>query len=188
MDYCKKKIKKKTGVAILLSLIGMAFLFLEGNINFLIGDLLVLICAISYALFIVLNDKFLEDIDVYLYSFIQLLIMVFLFFGGSLIMRETIHIITWDLKIISIMIYMGIFVSTLTIIFQNWAQKENKNPTQTAIIFNLEPVFAAIFAFLIGGEILKWFQLIGCSIIFISILIAIYEKPKMNIKGSLQIK
>jgi drug/metabolite transporter (DMT)-like permease len=76
------------------------------------------------------------------------------------------------------MIYMGIFVSTLTIIFQNWAQKENRNPTQTAIIFNLEPVFAAIFAFIIAGEILTFLQLIGCCIIFISILIAVYDKKR----------
>jgi len=73
---------------------------------------------------------------------------------------------------------MDFFVSALTIIFQNWAKKENRNPTQTAIIFNMEPVFAEIFVFIIAREILAFLQLIGCCIIFLSILISVYEKPE----------
>jgi len=172
----KRHFKKKIWLAVFLSIIGMAFLFLENTSYFLIGDFLVFICAISYALFIVLNDTFLKFVDLYLYSFVQLSTLVILLFIGSCIMQESIHMISFDLELLFLLIYMGIFVSTLTVIFQNWAQKQNRNPTQTAIIFNLEPVFAVVFAFIIAGEILTWFQLIGCCIIFISVLIAVYEK------------
>ena len=101
-----------------------------------------------------------------------------LYFGSSIMIKESINIENVDLNFFMIMIYMGLCVSTLTIIFQNWGQKENKNPVQTAIIFNLEPVFAAFFAFLIGNEILTWIELTGCMIIFIAICIAVYEKKK----------
>ncbi|KKK45199.1 MAG: hypothetical protein Lokiarch_11860, partial [Candidatus Lokiarchaeum sp. GC14_75] len=42
---------------------------------------------------------------------------------------------------------------------------------QTAIIFTLEPVFAALFGFLIGNEILSLMGIIGFILIFTAILI-----------------
>jgi drug/metabolite transporter (DMT)-like permease len=71
----------------------------------------------------------------------------------------------------------------LTFIFISWAQKQNKNPVQTAIIFNLEPVFAVIFAFLIGNEILNLLEIIGCSIIFLATFLAVYERKSKNTKS-----
>jgi drug/metabolite transporter (DMT)-like permease len=70
------------------------------------------------------------------------------------------------------MIYMGIGVMTLTILFQNWSQ-QYVGATQTAIIFSLEPVFAVLFDFLIGGVILSIFGWIGCGLIFVAILITV---------------
>lgn len=72
------------------------------------------------------------------------------------------------------MIYMGIAVMTLTILFQNWSQ-QYQGPTTTAIIFTLEPVFAALFGFLIGNEILSLFAWIGCGLIFFAILITVLK-------------
>ena len=62
----------------------------------------------------------------------------------------------------------------MTILFQNWGQ-QHQGATQTAIIFTLEPVFAALFGFIIGNEILSFFAWIGCSLIFIAIVIAVFR-------------
>ena len=70
---------------------------------------------------------------------------------------------------------MGIGVMTLTILFQNWSQRY-QGPTQTAIIFTLEPVFAALFGFIIGNEILSLLGWIGCGFIFIAIIITVFKK------------
>lgn len=107
-----------------------------------------------------------------------MLVMVPALFISSIIARESFDINLIDINFILIIFYMGFIVSVLTIFFQNWAQKVNKNPTLTGIIFNLEPVFAVIFAFLIGNETLSWLELIGCAIIFFSIFIAVYEKNR----------
>ena len=176
----KQKLKTKNWIAAILSIIGMGFLFFEGLGGLFLGDILVLICAIMYALFIVLNDKYLQLVDIYIYSLVQLLVTSMLSFLGSFIIHEAFTFTSVDGIFWFSLVYLGIFVTTLTFIFISWAQKQNKNPVQTAIIFNLEPVFAVIFAFLIGNEILNLLEIIGCSIIFLATFIAVYERNRKN--------
>jgi drug/metabolite transporter (DMT)-like permease len=178
----KKSLKKRIWVAVIFSMVGMAFLLLEGASGFIIGDLLVLICAILYAFFVVLNDRYVRIVDVYLYSIVQLLVICLLSFASSLLINETFDFISTDLAFWFILIYMGIAVTTLTFLFQNWSQ-QHQGPSQTAIIFTLEPVFAVLFAsFILGNETMTFFGWLGCGLIFIAILIAVLKnndnKPK----------
>ena len=182
MIFKKKELNKRIWIAVGLSVIGMAFLLLEGDEETLIGDILVLICAICFAIFIVFNDKYVKLVDVYLYSFIQLLVISLLCFGSSMLFNESYHIMSANINFWLIMCYMGFIATTLTFIFQNWGQK-HQGPSQTAIIFTLEPVFAVLFAsYIIGNEVLSWQAWIGCGLIFIAILITIlkYEQFKEN--------
>ncbi len=176
----KKEVNLRIWVAVVLSVIGMAFLLLEGNGGVLIGDILVLICAVFCALFIIFNDKYVRVIDVYLYSIIQLLTLTLLCFGSSLLINESYDLMSVNMNFWFIMIYMGLIVTTLTFLFQNWGQR-HQGPSQTAIIFTLEPVFAVIFAsFIIGNEILSLYTWIGCGLIFIAILITVLKNEDLN--------
>ena len=171
----KKRPQIRIWFAVILSVVGMAFLLLEGESGFIIGDILVLICAFFFALYIVLNDKYVRLTDIYLYSIIQVLMISASSFTCSLLIRESYDLLAYPLPFWVIMIYMGIAVMTLTILFQNWSQ-QYQGPTQTAVIFTLEPVFAAIFGFLIGNEILSIFGWLGCGLIFAAILITVLKR------------
>ena len=46
---------------------------------------------------------------------------------------------------------MAVFAGALALLGQTWAQA-HLAPTRTAIIMSMEPVFAAFFAVLLGGE------------------------------------
>ena len=176
----RKAIKKRVWLAVIISLSGMIFLWLEGGSNIIIGDLLVLLCAVLYALFIVLNDKYVRIVDVYLYSAVQLIVISVLSLGGSFLLNETYDLMNVSLPFWLIFIYMGLAVTTGTFIFQNWSQ-QHQGPTQTAIIFTLEPVFAVIFAsFIIGYETMTWLGWLGCALIFIAILITVLKNSKIN--------
>lgn len=176
----KKEVNLRIWVAVVLSVVGMAFLLLEGNEGVLIGDILVLICAVFCALFIIFNDKYVRVIDVYLYSIIQLLTLTLLCFGSSLLINESYDLMSANMNFWFIMVYMGLIVTTLTFLFQNWGQR-HQGPSQTAIIFTLEPVFAVIFAsFIIGNEILSLYTWIGCGLIFIAILITVLKNEDLN--------
>ena len=171
----KKTIKWRIWLAIPISIIGMGFLLLEGEYGIIIGDFLVLLCAVLYAFFIILNDKYVRMVDVYLYSVIQLIVISVLSFGGSFLLNEMYDFISISLSFWLIIFYMGLAVTTGSFIFQNWSQK-HQGPTQTAIIFTLEPVFAVIFAsFIIGDETMTLLGWVGCALIFVAIFITVIK-------------
>jgi len=176
----RKAIKKRVWLAVIISISGMVFLLLEGVSNIIIGDFLVLIHAVLYAFFIVLNGKYVRVVDVYLYSAVQLIVISLLSFGGSFMLNETFDLLSMSLPFWLIFIYMGLGVITFTFIFQNWSQ-QHQGPTQTAVIFTLEPVFAVIFAsFIIGAVTITWLGLLGYALIFSAILITVLKKSEIN--------
>lgn len=172
--FYKNKVQSRIWVAVLLSVIGMSLLLLEGETGIIIGDILVLGCAVFVAIFIVLNDRNVQIVDIYLYTILQLTTLTILCFLSSLLLGESYNLLTTQLDFWFIMLYMGCGATTLTFIFQNWGQKY-QGPSQTAIIFTLEPVFAALFGYLLGNEILTIFNWIGMSLIFIAILITVIK-------------
>jgi len=175
----KQSFKKRVYIAALLSIIGMAFLFLEGEQGVLIGDIWVLICAFFCALFIVYNDKYVNLANVYLYSIVQLFIISSSCFAFSFILNESYNFLNSDFTFWLIILYMGIGVTTLTFLFQNWSQ-QYVNSAKTAIIFALEPVFAALFGFLLGNETLSILAWIGCGLIFVAILITVIKNKDVK--------
>ena len=50
-----------------------------------------------------------------------------------------------------------------------WAQKK-LSPSETAIIFSLEPVFAAIFSIILGVEIFSLMQWIGGVVVVLAVI------------------
>jgi drug/metabolite transporter (DMT)-like permease len=170
----KKPLNKRIWIAVALSVGGMAFLLLEGESGIIIGDLIVLICAFFWGFYIIYNDKFVRLVDIYNYSIIQIVVICSTGFICSFLIQESYGSLSYTPAFWYIMIYMGIGVMTLTILFQNWSQ-QHVGATQTAIIFSLEPVFAALFGFLIGNEILSAFTWVGCGLIFVAILITVLK-------------
>lgn len=182
MIFKKKDVNMRVWIAVALSVAGMAFLLLEGNAEVIIGDILVLICAVFCALFVVFNDKYVKAVDIYLYSIIQLTTLALLCFGSSLLLNESYDLMSANMSFWLIMVYIGLIVTTLTFLFQNWGQ-QYQGPSQTAIIFTLEPVFAVLFAsYLIGNEVLSLQAWIGCGLIFIAILITVIKNEELNSK------
>ncbi len=174
----KKPLKKRIWLAAALAIGGMGLLSLEGESGILIGDFLVLSCAIFYAFYIVYNDKNVNLVDIYPYTIVQLAFISSLCFISSIFFNESYDILSIDIGFVLIIFYMGIGVSTLTFLFQNYGQQHVK-PSKTAIIFTLEPVFAALFGFLLGNEIMSLFGWIGCGVIFIAILVTVLKNEEI---------
>jgi drug/metabolite transporter (DMT)-like permease len=170
----KKKIKVRIWIAAFISVIGMGFLLLEGESGVIIGDILVLFCGLFYAFFIIINDKYVrtEEINIFLYSIIQLIILTFLSLVSSFIFGEKFNFNSTDFNFWVIIFYMGLGATTLTFLFQNWAQKYQSS-SKTAIIFALEPVFAALFGYLFGGELLTVLGIFGAGLILIAIVLVV---------------
>ena len=176
--FYKRKVKKHIWIAVFLSIGGMAFLLLDTSVEFLIGDILVLLCAFGFAFYIISVDRNINYVDIYVYLIIQLIIITSLSFLMSFLTREDLTIPLNNLNFWGIMIYMGTITSGLTFLFQNWGQKK-VGPHITAVIFTLEPVFALLFAsVIIGSEELTIREIIGCVFIFIAILIVVLKRKR----------
>jgi drug/metabolite transporter (DMT)-like permease len=67
-------------------------------------------------------------------------------------------------------IYMAVFAGALALAGQTWAQA-HLAPTRTAIIMSMEPVFAAFFAVLLGGESATVRMLVGGLLVLTAMLI-----------------
>jgi drug/metabolite transporter (DMT)-like permease len=65
----------------------------------------------------------------------------------------------------------GVFASALGFLVQTWAQRRT-SATRTALVFALEPVFAAIFGFALAGDRLGALGWGGCAVIMAGIVLA----------------
>ena len=67
-------------------------------------------------------------------------------------------------------LYMAVFAAGLALAAQTWAQA-HLPPTRTAIIMSMEPVFAALFAVLLGGEDATLRMVVGGAMVLAAMLV-----------------
>jgi len=171
-------------ISIVLVLIGLLMLSSGGNnvINFLhklgsdfnLGDLLTLICAVLFAFQVVYVDVFTKKYDYLPMVFVQLMItgvggflLTLIFSAASL---ETVRF-TLTGNLIFAVLYTSIFASVLATIIQLKYQKV-VSPTKAGIIYSIEPIFAATFAYFLLNEKISNFGLIGCVLIFSGLILS----------------
>ena len=65
----------------------------------------------------------------------------------------------------------GVFASALGFLVQTWAQQRT-SATRTALVFTLEPVWAALFGFTLAGDRLGALGWAGCVVIMAGIVLA----------------
>lgn len=165
-----KKIPERSAVmGAVMALFGLGFLTLNGSLALNMGDLLTLCSTFAFAMHIITVGKYTSKVDSISLAIVQIGIVGFL----SLIMTLTTETVVipkgsdvWiNLLILSLVCTSGAFI------VQNAAQKYT-SATHTALIYTGEPVFAAIFAYFISGEVLTKRGLFGASLILTGMLIA----------------
>ena len=65
----------------------------------------------------------------------------------------------------------GVFASALAFLVQTWAQRRT-SANRTALVFTLEPVWAALFGFTLAGDRLGALGWVGCVVIMAGIVLA----------------
>ncbi|MFN8534689.1 MAG: DMT family transporter [Dehalococcoidia bacterium] len=69
-------------------------------------------------------------------------------------------------------LYTAVMATVVVLLVQSWAQR-SVSANRAAVIFALEPVFAALFAVAFGGESLGTRQLAGGALIVLGMLVAV---------------
>ena len=165
-----EKVKNMLWGAILLAIIGLYLLLDPVYEGINIGDLLTFLCAVCFALHIIIQDKYVkQDISISRFFLIQLLVVSLFSFICSLFFDN--NTIIWNGQLINAILVTGIICTAMAIMIMVWAQ-QILSPSQTAIIFSLEPVFAALFSWIIIAEILGIQGWIGGLIVVIGVILA----------------
>ena len=72
-------------------------------------------------------------------------------------------------------IYTAVFATLINTILQTKYQKM-VSPTKAGIIYSFEPIFAALFAFMVLNERMTILGALGCLLIFVGLIVAeIYD-------------
>jgi drug/metabolite transporter (DMT)-like permease len=162
-----QKVKMKVWFAVVLATIGL-YILLDprgGMINW--GDILTFGCAMGFAVHIIFQGYYVKkNVRVLPFFLVQAWVVVGLSFINSLLFEPIFAI--WSPRLISALLVTGIAATFIAILLMIWAQ-QILNPSETAIIFSLEPVFATVFAIIFAGEILGLWGYIGGGLIVLAV-------------------
>jgi drug/metabolite transporter (DMT)-like permease len=78
-------------------------------------------------------------------------------------------------------VYMALVAGALALLLQTWAQA-HLAPTRAAIVMTMEPVFAALFAVLLGGEEMTIRTVIGGALVVAAMLLVEWA-PRRKVEG-----
>ena len=156
--------------SVLTCVLGGYFLSDISNSTVRLGDTLVLIGAIFWALHIIYIGKIINQYDLpFFIAMLQNLIVALLSFFLVIIFEE-INFAKIKLEAIEIL-YAGILSGGVAFALQLFGQR-NISAAPAAILMSLEGVFAAIAAWIILNQILGINNIIGCSLILGGVLLS----------------
>ncbi|HET7578650.1 MAG TPA: DMT family transporter [Bacillales bacterium] len=171
----KQKPKKFAVVGVMIAAGGLYMLTAGSQAAVNIGDLLEFLCAIGFAMQIVFTGKYASFFPALVLTLVQIstvavlnLIAAFLFENWT---RAFSAEVVGGTGVWGAIFFTSLFATVLAYLAQTAFQK-NTAPTHVALIFTMEPVFAALTAYIWAGERLGTMALIGCLLIFAGMILS----------------
>ena len=140
------------------------------NSEILIGDSLVILCSVFWALHIIFAGKFMEKFDIPIFFAALQAILVGMYSLLFALLFEEINLTNILLENYSI-IYAGFLSGGIAFTLQMYAQKILRK-LRAAIIYSLEGVFAALAGWIILNQMLDFSNILGCFIILIAVILS----------------
>ncbi|WP_186331586.1 DMT family transporter [Paenibacillus xylanexedens] len=166
---------KRLGVSIVVAVAGLGLLTLQHEMSLHLGDLLCILAALLYAVYIMIAGKYTPNHDPLTLGIVQLGVAALLGTVATFLF-ETPQLPDTPESWASIL-GLGVLCSGLGYILQTFAQR-HASPTRTSLIFSLEPLFAAAFAFIFQGESLTLQGYCGAALMLAGVLITEIKLPQ----------
>lgn len=190
--FFKRKVSLSVWIAVALSVASLYLLCVKGEFTFAAGDLLLLVCAVCFAIHILVIDHFTVTVDGMRLSCVQFLFaalwgtlakVVCVILGlngvGDVSVATSIFAVPDWAAILDCtlpILYMGVFSSGVGYTLQILAQKDS-NPTVVTILLSLESVFAVIAGAIILHQQMTGREYLGCILMFAGVVLAQIEFP-----------
>ncbi len=177
---------QSTTVGVILAIIGLGLMSLSLPFRVELGDMLVFLCAIGFAAHILLVGVHSKDNDPVVFAAIQLMVVAAGSFVAALFLERPLIIPrqTWGA-----IVYTAILATSITVLIQSAVQKYT-SATHAALIFSAEPVFGAVFAWIMLGEVLSARETVGAVLILAGMLVSEVSprKEQPSGKGRLEVR
>ncbi len=176
----RTRITAMTWAAVALATAGLGVLTLQGfSIGY--GEAITLVSAVLYALHIVGLGAWSTTGEALGMSIVQLLVIAVICLVATAPDGVVLPDTTGDWVAI---LYMALVAGAAALVGQTWAQA-HLPPTRTAIIMSTEPVFAASFAVLLGGESVTSRMAIG-GLMVLAAMLVVEALPRRKVEGEVQ--
>lgn len=163
-------------VSLLLAVGGLYLLSCVGVTSISAGDILLLICAVMFAVQINVVDHYANRVDGLRLNAIQILVCTVLSTVAMLCTERP--TLSGTLSCIPQLIHVGMLSMGLSYGLQILAQRHMEQ-SGAALIMSLESVFAAVFGWLFIGETMLPHELLGCALLFLAVVLCQIEiKPR----------
>jgi len=161
-------------IGVIVSIIGL-WILTGGLKEINKGDIITILTAMASASHIIYTGKYIKNRDPLVLNLQQFFIVALLSLITGLITDNNFTNISIQ-NTVSIL-YLAVFATCAAHVIQFLSQKY-VTPIRTALIFALEPVLTALFAWVFGSERLHSHQIIGGAFIFLAIIVS--EIPLRN--------
>jgi drug/metabolite transporter (DMT)-like permease len=182
LPFLRQRVPWTAYLAGAIALFGIGLMSVQGlTLSFSTGDLWILGCAFFYALYIVMMDRVVSKYDPLPLAAVQVAVVAVLgiiWAAPEFIAKPptTALLDNW-LPIV----YLGVVATALTTLAQSFAQRLVA-AFQTAVIYALEPVFAAIFSVWWLGDTFTTLGIIGAACILVAMLVSQIDPDKKTVK------
>ena len=176
--FLKKRPAFTVIIAVFVAVVGLYFLcFANGISGVYGGDVIVLICAVAFALHIICVDTLGQNVDGIKLSCVQFFVCAIL----STVLMFIFETPTIEniIKGLGPILYLGIMSSGVAYTLQIIGQQQCDNSTVSSIAMSFESVFAAVGG-AIFGDLLTKKEIIGCVIMFFAIILSQLPTKKLN--------
>ncbi|HWJ83343.1 MAG TPA: DMT family transporter [Nocardioides sp.] len=176
----RTRITPLTWTAVALATGGLAVLTLDGfSIGY--GQALTLVAAILYAAHIVGLGAWSTPADALGMSVLQVLVIAALCAVAALTTGSPGVVLPDRGADWLSLVYMALVAGAAAMLAQTWAQA-HLAPTRSAIIMSMEPVFAAFFAVLLGGEAMTSRMAVG-GVMVLSAMLLVEALPRRRVEA-----
>ncbi|HWJ66242.1 MAG TPA: DMT family transporter [Nocardioides sp.] len=176
----RTRITGATWAAVLLATAGLGVLTLDGlSIGY--GEAITLVAALLYAAHIVGLGAWSTPADALGMTILQVLVIAVICLAAALVTGAPGVVLPERGADWASLVYMALAAGAAALLAQTWAQS-HLPPTRSAIIMSMEPVFAAFFAVLLGGETVTSRMLVG-GLMVLAAMLVVEALPRRRIEG-----
>jgi drug/metabolite transporter (DMT)-like permease len=141
--------------------------------NFVFGSLMVLMCGITYAFYLVGTGKLVPVMGASRYTSVAMLAAsfgIFVHYVLNAAYQQTSLIHELPIPILGFIVALGLIATVIPSFLLNWGMKQ-VGSNNLAIITSIGPVATLFQTNLILGEPFTWYQFIGTTLVIIGVLL-----------------